>query len=170
MSTFFTSDLHLGQSRIIEDRKFSCIDEHDWKLVENINEMVNKRDKLFILGDLAFSPKGLNWASQIACQNIELILGNHDMYQIKKYHQAGILKIHGFRGYRNKWLSHCPMHPNEIRKKDGNIHGHIHKFGDTPDITDPRYYNVNVEYHDLKPVPFEAIEEYYKLLRLSWSV
>jgi len=162
MSTWFTSDLHLGHYSVGKTRGFDITDEHDYTLVENINSKVNKRDKLFILGDLAFTDKGLHWLDVVRCRNIELILGNHDKYPLRRYMEHGITKFHGFRGYKNYWLSHCPIHPNEIRKKTGNIHGHIHTFGDTEKIIDPRYYNVNVEFHDLHPVSLEEIERHFK--------
>lgn len=162
MSVWFTSDLHLGHIMIAETRKFMSIDDHDHQMVENINDSVNKRDKLYILGDLAFSDKGMKWAHSIRCQNVELILGNHDKYPVKKYLDMG-WKLHGFRGYRDYWLSHCPIHPNEIRMKKGNLHGHIHIFGDTQAITDPRYLCVNPEFHQLKPISFESIEKMMEL-------
>lgn len=161
MSVWFTSDLHLGHERVAPDRGFTTIAEHDWQIIENINKVVNKRDKLFILGDFAFTDKGFQQAYDLRCQNIELILGNHDVYPTNKYRKI-VQKIHGFRGYKSFWLSHCPIHPNEMRKKTGNLHGHIHKFGDTDEITDPRYFNVNIEYHSLGPVSFIEIEKHFE--------
>ena len=49
----------------------------------------------------------------------------------------------------------------------GNIHGHIHLKGKIDDFvyepTDPigRYYNVNCEFHNYTPIPFEEIEEFF---------
>jgi calcineurin-like phosphoesterase family protein len=164
MSVWFTSDLHLGHQHCSDTRGFPSVEEHDSHLIENINDSVNKRDKLFILGDLAFSDAGLKRVNDIQCRNIELVLGNHDKYPIWKYLNV-VNKIHGFRGYKNYWLTHCPIHPHEIRKKCGNIHGHVHIFGDTKSIDDPRYLCVNVEFHNFKPVSFEAIEKMMSLRR-----
>ena len=162
MSVWFTSDLHLGHTFIAKTRKFQSIDEHDDSLIETINKMVHRRDKLYILGDLAFSDKGMCAARNIQCKNVELILGNHDKYPVTRYIDMG-WKIHGFRRYKQFWISHCPIHPNEMRKKAGNLHGHIHTFGDTIDIEDPRYFNVNVEYHNLRPISSEQVEKMMKL-------
>jgi len=160
-NVFFTSDLHLGHQMIARTRCFNSMDEHDGTLVENINQTVPKRSKLYILGDLAFSRNGLQWAKEIKCDNIELILGNHDMYPLTEYLKIAT-KIHGFRKYKTFWLSHCPIHPNELRDMDGNIHGHVHHFSDTTKIEDPRYINVNTEFHKHKPITFEAIQEQLK--------
>jgi calcineurin-like phosphoesterase family protein len=162
MTTWFTSDLHLGHHRVAETRGFFPTADMDNTIIENINSLVNKRDKLFILGDLAFTDAGLQQMLNLKCKNVELIMGNHDQYPAIRYLKAGIQKLHGFRGYKTFWLSHAPMHPNELRKKQGNLHGHIHKFGDTPPIEDKRYYNVNVEFHGMKPVQLETIQEYFK--------
>ena len=157
-NVYFTSDLHLGHAFAARTRAIPNIDEHDWHIVETINETVPKRGKLFIVGDMAFSRKGMQWARNIRCQNVELILGNHDMYKTQEYMDMG-WKIHGFTRYKDFWMSHCPMHPNEIRKMAGNIHGHVHRFSDTPRVEDPRYFNVNCEYHSYKPVRYDRLVE-----------
>lgn len=143
---------------IARTRMFQSIGEHDYQIVENINALVGKNDKLFILGDVAFSRNGLQWANNIMCRNIELILGNHDMYPIEQYQAMG-WKVHGFHKYKGYWLSHCPIHPNELRDMHGNIHGHVHIFSDTPKITDPRYFNANPEFHKFYPIKFHKIEQ-----------
>ncbi|MCP5004645.1 MAG: hypothetical protein GY941_12015, partial [Planctomycetes bacterium] len=170
MSVWFTSDLHLGHRGVLKwsraEFKEGDIDYHDFTIIENINSWVNKRDKLYILGDLAFSDRALQRARDINCENIELILGNHDTYPIHKYMSMG-MKLHGFRGYKNFWLSHCPIHPSEMRKKTGNIHGHIHRGGDTAVIDDPRYFNVNIELHKYLPVPFDKIKAHFNAINKS---
>jgi calcineurin-like phosphoesterase family protein len=52
----------------------------------------------------------------------------------------------------------------------GNIHGHIHKQGDMeglgkynpPSLDSTKYYNVNTEFHNYTPIPFEEIEKHFK--------
>ncbi len=161
MSTFFTSDLHLGHygaTKFRPEFKEGDTFYHDSFIVDSINSKVAKRDKLFILGDLAFSLKGMKAAEGILCQNVELILGNHDKYPVQKYLSMGF-KVHGFRGYREFWLSHCPIHPNEMYRKVGNIHGHIHSSSNSNPIQDSRYINVNVDMNQYRPVRFETIQE-----------
>lgn len=164
MSTFawFTSDLHLGHHLAAEKRGFSSISEHDSTIIENINASVSKRDKLFILGDLAFSLPSLSLVNDLKCRNIELILGNHDKFALAKY-RGVVQKIHGFRGYNSYWLSHCPIHPEEISfRKKGNIHGHIHQGTEASKaFNDPKYINVNIDMNDMKPIRFDTIEEIF---------
>ena len=61
MEIFVTSDLHLSHRRIAEEfkaedgsplRPFKNMEEHDQALINRINSIVGKRDKLFILGDI----------------------------------------------------------------------------------------------------------------------
>lgn len=163
MSVFFTSDLHLGHKFVANTRKFMSVDEHDQHIIDNINEYVDRRDKLFVLGDVAFTREGFHKLAQVNCRNLELIFGNHDNYPVDQY-QLYFNKLHGFYKYKNLWLSHCPVHPNELYRTVGNLHGHIHEFGASEGINDPRYYNVNTEFHGFKPVPFTEISEYYTKL------
>lgn len=157
MSVWFTSDLHFHHQGICKHRGFDSMDEHDYTLVENINKAVNKRDKLYLLGDIVWSRGGLKWLANIQCQNIEMIYGNHDQIpatELLKYVQ----KLHGFRQYKNYWLSHCPIHPQELYRCKANIHGHIHKGAATDRILDDRYICVNPEFWNLSPVSFDYIE------------
>jgi len=158
MSGFFTSDLHLGHRAAAHFREFESVDEHDDTIVHNINARVNKRDKLFILGDLAFSDKGLNRIFDINCQNIELLMGNHDKYPAHRYFKY-VQKLHGFYKYKDFWLSHCPIHPNEMYRAKGNLHGHVHKTSNSPRIEDPRYFNVNIDMNNMFPISFKYILE-----------
>ena len=161
IDVWFTSDLHLGNDHCANTRKLNNAAEHDYYLTENINSYVGKRGKLFILGDAIDTKHGIKWAKNIQCQNIELIIGNHDQMSPSFYIDELGWKVHAFKKYRDFWLSHCPMHPHEIREMLGNVHGHIHVWGDTQIIKDPRYFNVNPEFHQMKPV---SVMEIYKQL------
>ncbi len=46
-----------------------------------------------------------------------------------------------------------------MRDQAGNIHGHVHIFGDTERITDLKYICVNPEFHNLKPINFDLIRK-----------
>jgi calcineurin-like phosphoesterase family protein len=59
---------------------------------------------------------------------------------------AGIIKYKGF------WLSHAPIHPEELRGKP-NIHGHVH----TNTLNDSRYFNASLENIGYKPVSIEEV-------------
>lgn len=157
-NVWFTSDLHLGHMFAARARGFESTEEHDDAVIEGINSTIGKRDKLFILGDAAFSKAGLGKLAQITGIK-ELIIGNHDTYKTEDY-LRDFVRVHGFRQYKGFWLSHCPIHPQEIYRCHGNIHGHIHKGAATKPLPLP-YFNVNVDFWDLKPVNFDTILSNY---------
>ena len=151
---WFTSDLHLGHGGITKHRGFPSIVEHDWTILANLNAMVRKKDKLFILGDVVWNQEALKLLDEIPSEK-ELIIGNHDTMTTKAYLKY-FRNVRGFRSYKGFWLSHCPIHPQEIYRRRGNIHGHIHKGANTPALPMP-YFNVNVDYNNYAPVNFDTI-------------
>lgn len=78
---YFTSDLHLGHKNIIEycNRPFDHVHIMDQVIFDRINETVGVNDTLYILGDFCFKGKSpAEYLSRIVCQDVHLILGNHD--------------------------------------------------------------------------------------------
>ena len=57
-----------------------------------------------------------------------------------------------FVKYKEFWLSHAPIHPEELRDRI-NIHGHVHY----KNIDDARYFNVSCENIGFKPISLENI-------------
>lgn len=49
-------------------------------------------------------------------------------------------EVHGLLKYKEFWLSHAPLHPDELRGKK-NVHGHVH----TESVNDLNYLNVSVD-------------------------
>jgi hypothetical protein len=64
-------------------------------------------------------------------------------------------KIYSLYKYKEFWLSHCPIHPEELRGKK-NIHGHTHYHN----IDDSRYFNVSMENIEYKPVNIDEIRKH----------
>ena len=153
-TAYFISDLHLSHKKVLyferEHRQGNDIDEHDQWLIDSINETVDKRDALYILGDVAFSLRGLEKLNQLHCRNIKFVLGNHDSLATEHYQRLGKV-LSGIVRYKEFWLTHCPIHPVELRDKI-NIHGHVH----SNPINDDRYVNVCVE--SVKGVPISLSE------------
>jgi len=159
MSVFFLSDPHFGHQLATEHRGFTSAGEHDEAVLESINGAVRKRDKLFLLGDVVFNkPLGESILPRINCSTIELIIGNHDKFSTGWYARY-FHKVHGFRKYENFWISHCPIHPQEMYRCDGNIHGHIHKGGKSPHLKYP-YFNVGWDFHR-GPCSFDLIRDWF---------
>lgn len=152
------SDLHLGHNNICKYRTgFNSAEEHHEILFENLTKELRKRDTIWFLGDVAFDKVWLERIRGIYCLRKILIAGNHDL-------ERGIVMrdlvdtysdVKSLVSYKNFWFSHCPIHPQEIRGRLGNIHGHLHNFT----VEDPRYVNVCVEHTDFKPIDFELIKE-----------
>lgn len=91
---WFCSDPHYNHSSLVrgtsnwEDkspcRDFDTLEEHNNKLVNNINNYVKENDILFCLGDWSFGKwedrvkTAREFRDRLNCKNIHLILGNHD--------------------------------------------------------------------------------------------
>lgn len=161
-SVFFISDLHLGHKNICKFREgFSSVEEHDSYIKDKILSTVGKRCKLFLLGDIAFTSESGDWVVNELlsyCPNTVIVLGNHDSSEggmnTVKYVQAD-MKVHGLTTYKDAWLSHCPIHPDEFRKKSFNICGHTHSYN----IPDSRYFNVSCENINYTPIRYDQILE-----------
>jgi calcineurin-like phosphoesterase family protein len=154
---YFISDLHLGHKRICEFSgplrgDSTTVEEHDKFIVDQWNSVVTKNDLVWVLGDVCFDKAALPLLKQLKGSK-HLVLGNHDEFTIQTY-QLYFSKIVGFTKYKGLWLSHAPIHPDELRGKI-NVHGHVH----SKSIPDPRYVNVSVEVLNGKPISFEEISQ-----------
>lgn len=156
---YFSSDFHLGHKNILKYRtQFKTIEEHD-NAILNLIERLTKRDVLIILGDFIFDSDNYDYyierINKAQCR-IKLVMGNHDSLKLYKEDRFEIQLP--FFSYKNIWVSHCPIHPQEIRGRYGNVHGHLH--GDY--IDDPRYFNVNLDNNNFKFVSSETIRNILK--------
>lgn len=165
----FISDTHFGHKNILKFsskwRQGTTVAEHDEWLLDSINSNVQKRDVLWLLGDLAFTREGLENVKKIRC-NVHMCLGNHDTFPMNEYIELGTVRPSIWK-YKGFWLSHAPIHPKELRGCK-NIHGHVHHQTITKDITygeyadcghepDPNYINVCVEVLNGVPIALEDI-------------
>ena len=159
MSVFFTSDPHLGHRNILKYRAcFSSIEEHDEAFFSQLYAL-NKRDVVKILGDVVIEkcrPEVYEYyAERLASARcrVQVMLGNHDDLALLK--AAGIEMLRPLISYKNMWLSHCPIHPQEFRGRTLNIHGHLH--GEV--VPDARYVNVNLDVNNYRFVSLDEIKE-----------
>lgn len=150
MSTYFTADPHLGHRAIAKYRKFVSSTEENTELyINDWKRVIRKRDTIYMLGDVAFDNESLDIISNLPGTKI-LIKGNHDDYVKTSDHASVFKEIHGIISYKGFWLSHCPIHPAEIRRRKANIHGHVHENSITTGLLwrreHPQYVNVCVDY------------------------
>ena len=160
----FIGDLHFGHRNILKYRpQFSTIEEHDETLLDNILTTCRKRDPLWLMGDCFFDMQSLSMLELLSSQIqlINLIIGNHDTDSGERQkvlmtalNSGRIHRVHSLFKYNGYWLSHAPIHPDELRGK-GNIHGHTHGHK----IDDPRYVGVSCEQVDYKPISLPEILE-----------
>lgn len=151
---FFISDLHFGHRAICKYRtEFKSPEEHDEYIIQQWNNTVKKsKNIVWVLGDFCMDNKQYDYKKIIdrLVGNINLITGNHCYLPAYNHNKIkvmnGVLKKYGF------WLSHAPIHPDELRGHK-NIHGHVHY----KSINDIRYINVCCEVVGYKPLELEEI-------------
>lgn len=154
-NAFLISDLHLGHKNITKFRPQFTSPEHMRDvLFENWHKVVKKGDRVYILGDVCFSMEALQDLSTWTGEKV-LIVGNHDLDSLSMkdlipfYHDIkSLYKWHEF------WLTHCPVHPDELRGKK-NIHGHCHDHI----IADERYINVCCENVEYTPISISQLRD-----------
>jgi calcineurin-like phosphoesterase family protein len=166
MSIFFTSDTHFAHRNIITlcNRPFNSIEEHDAKLINNWNSIVNQNDTIYHLGDFALGHEEhiLSIIKRLNGNKV-LIQGNHDKHgeRVKKC----FMIIKDFLGiyipYENKklyiFLCHYPM-MSWNRSCHGSLHLHGHVHGRLNEKTkDKRMLDVGVDSWNYIPVSLDDV-------------
>ena len=159
---YFISDLHFGHEKIMgcagDYRLGDDHVEHMHITIALWNARIRKNDTIYVLGDIAMTREGLAACKELR-GNKMLVRGNHDVYRTKDYLEV-FNEVYGIRTYKGFWISHAPIHPNELRGRK-NIHGHVHQniitngYGER----DERYISVCVESTDGAPVLFTDIRD-----------
>lgn len=144
---YFTSDTHYNHTNICRGvtrwtdavdvtRDFKTLDQMNDRIVAGINAEVGQNDILIHLGDWSFG--GFDsieqFRNRINCNNIHLILGNHDHHiqrnkgdiqrlftSVNQYVELEVNKQHNFV------LMHYPiMSWNRMNENVIHLHGHVH--------------------------------------------
>lgn len=152
---YFLGDTHFGHRNILKYRpQFKTIKEHDDYIIDRINSVVTKRDKLILTGDICFDRGALDCLRRIKCPCIHLLLGNHDDYNIDfKKEVNGVQWVSGDFKYKEFWISHIPLHPDNLRGRV-NIHAHLHE-GKMKDKYN--YVHTSCEQLDYTPISLQQI-------------
>jgi calcineurin-like phosphoesterase family protein len=116
----------------------------DQTIFDNINEVVGLEDTLYILGDFCFKgKKPIEYRSRIVCQDVHLILGNHDKRNDYKDDLQGFSSVQDVKEiiYCNQriFLSHYP-HRSWLASHKGSYHlyGHVHSKLNHEDVQSKR--------------------------------
>ena len=135
MRTFLTSDTHFNHETRersalwlgVRRKYFSTMQEHSEALLDNINSLVGRRDRLVIAGDFAFR-RAPYWRQRIRCSNIVFCIGNHDRYQdsLRAFGRVDTLRQIRWDGGA-LWACHYPM-VQWPASHYGSYHayGHVH--------------------------------------------
>lgn len=149
---WFCSDLHFGHKNISKFRKeVSSEADNVKRITSDWKDVVRKRDVVYVLGDAAFTMEAVKIFDNLpGIKN--LVRGNHDLLDTQVYLKY-FNSIYGFLKYKEFWLSHAPIHPDELRNKV-NLHGHVHyesirkqsnPVTNTSSPLDERYFNCCAE-------------------------
>jgi len=138
-NVWFTSDLHFGHKNIQKFRQEVASEEDNRnRISQDWRGLVTKRDIVYVLGDVAFTADTVCLFETLPGIK-HLIRGNHDELDTQVYLEY-FNSVYGLKRYKEFWLSHAPIHPDELRGKV-NLHGHVHY----ADIPNSRYFNLSVE-------------------------
>lgn len=161
---FFIADPHFNHSSIIkyESRPFQTVEEMDEILIKNWNDVVHKKEKIFILGDFAWGNKDQVKAYIKRLNGIKsLLLGNHDRnHSITWWSDMGFWEITQYPIIFEEWfiLSHEPVQLNKSHIAPYyNIYGHMH--GREDYAWDRRGLCVSVERINYKPIELGEIKK-----------
>lgn len=165
MNTFLIADPHFSHQGVCEFtrhtgeklRPWDVVEEMDEALIHNWNSVVKKDDKIYVLGDVVFKNDHLNKVMPRLNGRKCLIKGNHDKLKLSQYAKY-FYDIRACDIVDKFMMTHVPVHPESIIKKNGNIHGHLHyrRVMDGEEI-DKRYFCVSVEHTDYTPIALDVV-------------
>lgn len=161
------SDTHFGHEGVCKFldkdgkniRPFSCADEMDEAIVANWNSVVGKKDRVYVLGDVAMKRKDISTIARCNGRKV-LVRGNHDIFNMEDYTPFfdDIRGVHVMPS-RVGILSHVPLHPDSVNRFGLNIHGHLHE---KMVEDDNRYFSVCCEKINYTPISYEVIIKEWK--------
>jgi calcineurin-like phosphoesterase family protein len=169
--TWVISDPHFGHKNITtftnydgtKVRPWDDVEEMNRDLINNWNEVVKPEDRVYLLGDVAFTPAKMKEIIPQLKGRICLVPGNHEPPKMKKYFHL-FDDVRGYVQRKGFIMSHIPIHPESLGRWGVNIHGHLHNnvvmLNGQPDT---RYENVSVERINFRPILLDTILEKHGL-------
>lgn len=183
---WFTSDTHYNHANICRGttewdraganhfRDFDTLDQMNAVLVNNINAVVGQGDILIHLGDWSFGgfDSIAEFRNRIVCQNIHLVLGNHDHHIARN--KDGIAEIfssvHQYLDLSIKWPDSSGKHNGvhfvcmhyPIASWDGlgkgvpHLHGHVH-LPPNRRVGKGKVMDVGVDGNNLSPISMSDV-------------
>lgn len=137
-------------------RPFSTAEEMDEFIVQEHNKVVKPSDKWYCVGDVAMNKKDIATVGRMNGQK-RLVRGNHDIFS-DKYYTPFFESIYGSRVFEDMILTHIPIHPESLKDRWTNVHGHVHS--NVPALHfGVKYLNVSMEVIGYRPLAIEEVRQ-----------
>jgi calcineurin-like phosphoesterase family protein len=157
MATFFTSDTHFGDHRVLNlyPRPFASLGEMDEEMIARWNVVVGEADEVWHLGDFARTARQAADLLGRLKGVKHLVVGNNDPATVAALGWASVapyveLTVEGVALV----LCHYPFRSwNGMHRGAVNLHGHSH--GRLKPM--PRQFDVGVDVRGFSPVGLEAL-------------
>lgn len=133
------------------------------------NELVDEQDRVYILGDVAFTATNMRRVVERLKGRKVLVPGNHEPTKMRKYFDL-FDDVRGYVVKKGFIMSHIPIHPQSLSRWQLNIHGHLHNnevmkktdhfiagSGEREAYPDKRYYCACVERTNFRPILLDDI-------------
>jgi len=129
---WFTADLHHSHAKIVDicNRPVSHEDHNEWLLKEVFNKYVQKKDEVYIIGDVSFAKRkdAEKWIAHMN-GNKHLILGNHDKNIKNLRNWAEVTQIKDFTFSRGNLNIHIVLCHYPLASWNRKIYGSMHLYG-----------------------------------------
>lgn len=169
--TWVYSDPHFYHGNIckferepgVKLRPWDDADQMTDDMIRWYNEMVDDGDRVYILGDVAFSNRHMhNSVGRLKGRKV-LVPGNHEPPKMRQYFDL-FDDVRGYVVKKGFIMSHIPLHPGSLSRWKLNIHGHTHSnqvkdmFGRHElQSNDERYFCACVENTNFRPILLDDI-------------
>lgn len=170
--TWLYSDPHFYHNNIVKFTNYDGTKVRPWDdanemtedLIKFYNELVNDEDRVYILGDVAFTAANIHKSVGRLKGRKVLVKGNHDPDKHREMYNELFDDVRAYVVKKGFIMSHIPLHPQCLGRWDLNIHGHLHankvkeQFGDRLLANDdPRYRCVCVEQTNWRPIDLDVV-------------
>jgi calcineurin-like phosphoesterase family protein len=171
--TWVYSDPHFYHNNIVTFTNYDGSKVRPWddanQMTEDMitwyNECVNDEDRVYILGDVAFTAAGIQKSVSRLKGRKVLVPGNHEPTKMRRYFDL-FDDVRGYVVKKDFIMSHIPIHSQSLSRWQLNIHGHLHNNTITKvidhhkvlcRIDDERYYCACVERTNFRPILLDDI-------------
>lgn len=131
---WFTADWHLGHSGILVHqperlKAFGNIEEHDFKIIDQVNEVVGVSDELYFLGDFCWrAGRAGHYRQRLKVRKLYVCQGNHDSNSLMKH--VSLMELMFFRKFKvNSKIVKIHMCHYPLLSWDGMHYGGYHLYG-----------------------------------------